>query len=301
MRNTLLAVIFNISLAVLASGANRIAPGSYTFQQFPNPFGYAFGAQGINDFGTVVGYDGSLFGLQGFRRSFDGDTVQLVYPEVPPSPETAAWGVNNLGTVVGVYYDTNAQQYSGFFYKNGQFRTYNLPGLAPGSETAIHAINDLGDFGGFFYEAGTNRTAAFLSERGRITTFSYPAASFIWVAAINNAGEAAGTFQDSQGYHGFIRTAEGRLSAVDVPGGTQTQVQGLNQFGWISGYFYDSAGVAHGFVRSPAGRFVQIDVPGAFWTIVGPINDWGVVAGTVPDTAGNLAGFIATPQRDRGD
>ncbi len=81
-----------------------------------------------------------------------------------------------------------------------------------------------------------------------------------------------------------------------------TQVEGLNDFGELSGHFYTSSNDWHGFVRYPYGPFLQIDVPGASETGGGNVNDLGQVTGHF--IAGSVSTcqqkvFIATPDLDR--
>ena len=44
---------------------------------------------------------------------------------------------------------------------------------------------------------------------------------------INNAGQAAGSFDDSVGTHGFIRNGDGTVTTFDGPGSVTTLARGL--------------------------------------------------------------------------
>lgn len=101
--------------------------------------------------------------------------------------------------------------------------------------------------------------------------------------------------------HGFFREWNGELTDITVPGasttpGYGTVLLGLNNFGWVSGHFWDSSNNEHGFVRAPWGKFYQIDVPGAQQTGGGGLNDEGVVVGHYVDSNGNVIGYIAIPR-----
>jgi probable HAF family extracellular repeat protein len=79
--------------------------------------------------------------------------------------------------------------------------------------------------------------------------------------------------------------ADFRFTTFDVPGATDTSVNGINDAGQIVGGFSDSAsgGFSHGFLYT-GGSFTQIDVPGAISTSVSGINDAGQIVGTFSDS-----------------
>lgn len=144
--------------------------------------------------------------------------------------------------------------------------------------------------------------SGFVSDSGTVTVFTVPNATLTEATAINNLDQVVGFYQDASGvYHGFIRDRQGHLVyPVDVPGASTTRFLGtiplgINDFGFISGHFWDSSNNEHGFVRAPWGQFFQIDVPGAARTSGGGLNDFGTVVGHWDDQSGNQIGYIATP------
>ena len=82
------------------------------------------------------------------------------------------------------------------------------------------------------------------------TSFDVPGATGVTVAyGINNAGTIAG-FYYQNGYHGFIKTAGGSYTTIDVAGATDTFIYGINANGRIVGGYgnpevYTSG---HGFI-----------------------------------------------------
>ena len=62
--------------------------------------------------------------------------------------------------------------------------------------------------------------------------------------------------------HGFLRSAGGRYSTIDVPRATGTTPNGINNWGHIVGDYFGQGGSSdiHGFVLI-AGRFTTIDLP----------------------------------------
>jgi hypothetical protein len=271
----------------------------------------------INNFGWIVGYvHGAVY--QGFVRSPSGQIQIVQDPLDTTNTFTAATGINDWGLVVGYFYNTAPNQYSGFFYGAGTYVTYNVPGLPAGSETDLFGINDVGAFCGDWRSSATNfaNFVPFINWHGKVTSFPingsvYNANGNIYGScqAVNNLGWAAGTYQDLYENHGFLRSPNGTITTIDVPGATAntlgqnesgTVVLGLNNLGWISGHFWDASGYEHGFLRSPRGTYYQIDVADAATTLPGGgtsgagLNDLCQVIGHYDPVAGPpQRGYIA--------
>lgn len=105
---------------------------------------------------------------------------------------------------------------------------------------------------------------------GTFTTFDAPEAAPNFYAgtkpiAINTGGTIAGTYQDASLItHGFIRTPDGTIRTVDVPGdGYGTYPVGIDEAGDIAGYYCDANFLCHGFWYSANGTFTTFDAPGA--------------------------------------
>jgi probable HAF family extracellular repeat protein len=303
------------SLCTLAHASDKIVPGKFKITTFdvpgtPSGLGY-LGVENINDWGTVVGYSNAAPEI-GFIRQPNGTITDLADPLSNGSFQlTQADGINNEGTIVGYYFDTAHDEYSGFLYQKGTFTTYNFPGLPQYSDTAILGINDFGAFVGFYEVPPAYAVVPFANFNGHIdTNFTIAGSILTEPIAINDLGEVAGIYEDSSDvYHGFFRDLKGKITTIDVPGAAApgSEVLGLNNFGWMSGHFWDADSHEHGFVRSPDGDFFQIDVPKAnittpnAGTAGGGVNDFGVVAGHYdPDNGAVEQGYIAVPEFDRG-
>src|SRR5215469_3036540 len=90
-------------------------------------------------------------------------------------------------------------------------------------------------------------------------------------------------------------SASFQFRVFDVPGATNTQVNGVNDGGVVEGSFTDAAGGQHGFVDGPRG-LAHFDVPGTSGvTQAFAIDNGGDIVGIYTDAAGAAHGFL----RDR--
>ena len=87
------------------------------------------------------------------------------------------------------------------------------------------------------------------------------------------------------------------FTAIDVPGATLTNIQGINHQGDVVGTYVDAAGQQHGFLRSGS-QFRTIDYPDGHLVLARGINDAGDIVGTYqrPGESGGVPahGFLLT-------
>src|SRR5437588_2131744 len=109
---------------------------------------------------------------------------------------------------------------------------------------------------------------------------------------MGRSSPVGGAFLDRGGSHGFLREGTGTYAAIDVPGATGTEAQGMIPAGQIVGAVVDTGGVSHGFLRDAGGTYSAIDVPGATGTAAFGINSTGQIVGAFVSTAGPYHGFL---------
>jgi len=63
---------------------------------------------------------------------------------------------------------------------------------------------------------------------------------------INAGGSIVGYYSDGVTFHGFVYDSSGNITTFDPPGSTLTVPESINQSGFISGGYYDSASLLHG-------------------------------------------------------
>jgi probable HAF family extracellular repeat protein len=144
-------------------------------------------------------------------------------------------------------------------------------------------------------------TLFFLSEAQartyNYTSFDVPGAVGVTAASgINNAGTIVG-FYYLEGYHGFIKTAVGSYTPIDVAGATDTFIYGINANGRIVGGYgnpqvYSSG---HGFIYDNGTYTYPFDVlPVSFGSYPAGINLTGQIVGqySLDSSIQEIRGFL---------
>lgn len=109
---------------------------------------------------------------------------------------------------------------------------------------------------------------------------------------INNFGAVVGTYTVGVQEHGFIESS-GVYTTIDYPGVGEgrTSLTGINDFGVVTGYYYDTNNIGHAFTKSN-GVFTFIDRLGLGDTYIYPsgINNDNIIVGAYTSGA-ELRGF----------
>ncbi|WP_328609942.1 hypothetical protein OG943_12720 [Amycolatopsis sp. NBC_00345] len=144
----------------------------------------------------------------------------------------------------------------------------------------------------------TPTVRATVAERNySYVTVQYPKSVKTTLYGINNKGNTAGYFSDGRGTHGFLRSADGAISAaLDHPeAGTTTALFGVNGAGDAVGYYHAKSdkggypgttslpptGVSAFVYSAAAQRFEPIAPPedGTGTVVAFGVNDSGLVSG----------------------
>ncbi len=254
----------------MSNGTNtnfiRNPDGSFT-QIIPNDF--AAMANGINSSKTMVGVNGQM---QAIQVSPNGTVTPLSLPGTN-SLTSAAFGINDKGTIVGQY--TAGGQSPGFILDGSKITTINAPS---GPNTVFaQGINNNGRVVGFYvgtdgqdhgFTANANSavngvlTGTPIADPKIPAVPGEPGATFVFsqILGINDHGIAVGYYGDSTtSQHGFLYNFNtGKYTFVDDPneqfsiaGVEVTQITGINNAGEITGFYTDANGTAHGFYANP--------------------------------------------------
>jgi uncharacterized membrane protein len=224
----------------------------------------------ISDRGQIVGEysnDTPFVNDSAAVHAYVTDRGRFVRIDVPGAERTTAFGVNDRGRVVGGYVEEGAprnpdgtyQEFHGYLWRNGRFRTIDVPG-APGTE--LYEINDRGDVLGIYSGTRVGEQHGFLLDRhGRITEIDVPGGQYTIPFGLNDRGQVVGYTADigpdggATNIHGFalLKGVNGPVTRVDFPGAPQTAALGINDRGQIVGaYENPNAGASAQRSRAPA-------------------------------------------------
>lgn len=306
------------ALLVAATGAK--GDTLYSFQDIINSGDVTFNQElGINNSGTIAGYFGSgtpngtpppftLTPNQGYTVVSPYTQPSFTNENFPASSQTQVTGLNNVGTTVGFYADSNGAStpnFIGFVDQSGTFTSVTDPnvGSAP-TTTQLLGVNDSNVAVGFYVDGGGN-AQAFLYNIGSttFTAITLPIAddaTMTTATGINNSGEISGFFVNGNtgNTEGFIDNG-GTFTVFEVPGSTNTMFLGINNNGQVVGVYQDGSGFNNGLVYSIGGGTYQtVDDPNAVpangGTVINGLNDNGQLVGFYGDASGNTIGLLAT-------
>ena len=283
-----------LSLMVLGDARGLAKEEAFTFVSVEVPGAIFTGVAAITSDRRMLGYFRSASGFHGFLR-IDGNLTVLDVP-VPGARWTIPFGMNSIGDVVGVFFDSQFVQHGFLWPAYGPFTVIDPPGAI---RTNAHGINAAGDVVGHYDVSATDRRRAFLLSRsGTLTTIDLPNATGLapngtWGNWINNRGGIVGTLFDGSS-HGYLLDGE-TLTQLDVPfaGVTETQGWGMNSQGDIVGA-YVAGGRTIAFERDRHGQYESLDVPelaSATVTLALGINSAGDIVGQYV-VGGVTRGFV---------
>jgi hypothetical protein len=222
---------------------------------------------GINQAGVIAGeYADSNWNDHGYVRTPDGRITVFDPKGSVSTGENNGTPINQFGVITGYYADANWVWHGFLRAPDGRITTFDAPGAgtAAGEGTFPTSINDNGTIAGFLQDNNELTHGFVLYPDGKFRTFDVPGGGTVvgsWQGTypiwINSAGAIAGYIIDSNGVsHGFLRTPDGRITTIDVPGagtaaGQGTTAYSINDLGAITGFYSDASGITHGFLRTP--------------------------------------------------
>ena len=223
----------------------------------------------------------------------------IVVFDPPNSVDTRPRSINEDGWITGSFRDATITTRGFIRTPDGQFTVFEVvPGAlsmtvadinASGAVTGVYEPPDDGQ------GIPSPQRGFIRSPDGQITTFDgFP-------NSLNDSGQTVGvetlTFPK-----GFIRSAAGEFTLLEVPNAADTGPEDINNNGDVAGSFLDAViGIERGFIRTLDGQFtvfdVQFNVPTGIGVDVEHINSSGQVAGWFDDVtmADRQRGFLRSP------
>ncbi len=308
-----LVALAAVALASAAIPAHAVAI-NYSFQDIVNTNDPTFNQElGINSAGTIAGYFGS--GAAGHPNK--GYTVVPPYGQAnftnenfPGSAQTQVTAINNIGTTVGFWSNTNMgvgmDSNFGFTDVGGTFTNVNNPNTATTAPVfnQLLGVNNSNIAVGFYVDAAgvTHGYTYTIATMGFSPNINDPNARTAMgqgttATAINNTGKIAGFYVDAGGVtHGFFDN--GRVfTTIDPTGSTSTMLLGLNDNGFAVGTYIDAMGVMHGLLFDLNNdTFENVDDTfGIGTTTINGINDLSQLVGFYVNGNDFTIGLLANP------
>jgi hypothetical protein len=312
-------------------GYLRYPDGKFTRFDHPNAgtdgaAGQGTRVGGVNAVGVVAGTVRDASNLDSpYVRDASGHFSTIGFPNFAGGNGDA---INLWGTMVGNYVLLSDPNGPDFLHFHGYLRSaagvitqFDPPG-STNTEIPSGSINDAGTVTGDYWVCSADLSSCtvhgFLrTASGKYTSFDVPGAGAdgysgegTYPQGINELGEVAGIWVDVNFiFHGFVRSADGRITTFDVPtvctrsssppadcayNGTYTS--GINLLGRVVGTYYGEDGNPHGFWRDADGSITRFDAPGSgYFTAPVAINASGEITGIVYDPNDVVHGLLAKP------
>lgn len=201
---------------------------------------------GVNSLGDTVGFYIDPKGVNhGFYRNPRLNKWWSI--NVPGTDFNQLLGVNDHGSTAGYYQ----------FGKAGIFQPYTRLAagafrLPPIPNAQMTGVNNRENVTGF-QMLTSGKARAFVVLSGVVDYFQYPGANFTQALGLNNQGTVVGTYNDTSGAaRGFMyNTKTKAFHMVSVPNSSSTVVNGVNDHGWIVGFYTTPNKNTVGFAGKP--------------------------------------------------
>ena len=162
-------------------------------------------ARGINNDGLIVGmcrYPKNQGDNEAQSHAFLLVDELFTIVDFPGYDAASAYGINNLGQIVGSYYNTGVGAWEGFL-RNYETVAYSAVTVSGATETRLYDVNDdewiVGE-----YKDSTGVRHGFVRIDGIDYDLSFPGAEWTVPHGINNDGWIVGQYLKDQTYTAFL-------------------------------------------------------------------------------------------------
>jgi probable HAF family extracellular repeat protein len=209
-------------------------------------------ALSINNRGEIAG---ALIDAGGISHGFVHHANGIVESvDFPGGFNTQAFGINDHGTVIGVYATTaGGTPTHAFVRRGGQFINIDLPG----GITTPFSINDREEIAGQFVALpNTNGVGYVQKADGQFALFTAPASipQGTFFISINNRNQILGAYASATVAQQNFLATDGDYVSFDLPprfGASFVSAQTVNDADEIVGFYTDGANVNHAFLAIP--------------------------------------------------
>jgi len=210
--------------AIIAKGVTFDMPGATST--------YITCTNDSNDFGGYY-----LVGTVAHGFYYDAQAVDTILVDYPGASNTWVYGINNAKVVVGSYNTTGTNtDNEGFKYTKAtntweDLTTSWIPSM---DITIARDINDAGCVVGDYKQSTTHVCFSICGGTNGPFHYNYLPS---YVYHLSNSGRAAGFWIDGSNNNGFIREPGGTFTALNYPGATRTRLTAVNDSNMIVGTF----------------------------------------------------------------
>jgi uncharacterized membrane protein len=200
-------------------------------------------ATGISAAGVIAGI---YMDREGRNHGFTLTRGTFKTIDYPGAVDTRIRDITSNGVLTGNYGNLGAGVEHGFIKDATGLHSVDYPGSLG---TDVWAGDGVGRFVGDWAD-GDGGVHGYLLENGSFSAFDVPGVNGGTVArGINRAGVIVGIFENPRTFqiHGFIKIG-GHYQVVDFPGGTDTNLIHINNYGVITGIYTDANDVVHGLI-----------------------------------------------------
>jgi probable HAF family extracellular repeat protein len=226
-----------------------LSNGTYTTLNYPGA-SYTFPLD-INDKGQIAGY--AVGSSQNVVYGFFYDVATQTFTTLsdPNEGKTEPCCINNSGFIGGTVYPNNGP--FGFSLIGSTYELLMPPGTVTNSVIGVTAAGE-------FILSGTTSSSStlyFSYFKGDYSQITLPSKPQIQLFGVNPQGTAyVGAYQQTvstaDGYVYDVQTS--KFVAVEFPGETITNAEGINRHGEVVGVFTDASNHTHAFTFMPTGE-----------------------------------------------
>jgi hypothetical protein len=249
--NNLGAVVGIYTHGIVEFGFLRDPLGNFT--DIAPPGSTLTEAFSINDSGVIAGsWVDSAFPRKahGFVRDSAGNYTSFDMPlAVQPTKGVVVASINSSGQIAGMYSDAAFHNHGFVRDSAGAITTFDAP--AGFTNVQVYSMNDNGEITGEYNAFPTYR--GFVRQGNTSTLYDGdPTRTQTFPPGINFSGTVVG--DDCIGFgscNGFVRDPLGAITSLVVAGASNTEPDGVNDLGTISGVWLDASFNRHGFIAVP--------------------------------------------------
>ena len=214
----------------------------------------------------------------------------------PGAIETAAYGVNSRGEIVGSWGPPPlfGGPYRGYRFAHGKYELLDLSQQTGYANTWPRGLNGRGDIVGYISTSSGIGDRGFIlrtrSSRNWLELVDHPGASGTRLSGVNDVGEIVGEFTDASGERVGFLLVDGVFTELHRPEVDQAIPYAITNDGRIVG-FSDTAHGGSGFLMD-GGVYITVSYPGAESTKLRGINARGDIVGEYVGQDGWAHGFV---------